>query len=265
MNGLLLRLAGPLQSWSTHSRFNDRDTHTAPTRSGLIGLIASALGYPRHRPPGDLTDLSFTLRIDQPGTPLSDFHTAGGGLPARATIVTGEGKRRPAGKGTLTSHRHYLAGAAFTLAVTAPEDTGDLIDRCAHALAHPTWPPFLGRRSCPPAGPLLLAHLANPQTHLSTLPLSRPRPSGASTVVEFHTDNPGNLTHLNLPPTDLDPAPHLPSLDLTDEPVSYHHLTRTYRTRTVHRATANLPSALCADTGTTYLRALTTYLKEHAT
>ena len=137
MNGLLLRLAGPLQSWSTHSRFNDRDTHTAPTRSGLIGLIASALGYPRHRPPGDLTDLSFTLRIDQPGTPLSDFHTAGGGLPARATIVTGEGKRRPAGKGTLTSHRHYLAGAAFTLAVTAPEDTGDLIDRCAHALAHP--------------------------------------------------------------------------------------------------------------------------------
>ena len=41
--GLLLRLAGPLQSWGERSHFNERDTARFPTRSGVIGMLAAAL------------------------------------------------------------------------------------------------------------------------------------------------------------------------------------------------------------------------------
>lgn len=38
MTALLLRLAGPLQSWGTSSRFTRRATDRAPSKSGVIGL-----------------------------------------------------------------------------------------------------------------------------------------------------------------------------------------------------------------------------------
>ncbi|WP_328965794.1 CRISPR-associated protein Cas5 [Streptomyces virginiae] len=43
---MLLRLTGPLQSWGTHSHFNERDTAAFPTLSGVLGLLACALGRP---------------------------------------------------------------------------------------------------------------------------------------------------------------------------------------------------------------------------
>ena len=47
MNTLLLRLAGPMQSWGTQSRFTIRDTGYEPSKSGVIGLLCAALGKPR--------------------------------------------------------------------------------------------------------------------------------------------------------------------------------------------------------------------------
>lgn len=44
MSTLLMRLAGPLQSWGTTSRFDQRDTGKEPSKSGVIGLMAAALG-----------------------------------------------------------------------------------------------------------------------------------------------------------------------------------------------------------------------------
>ncbi|MEV7027174.1 CRISPR-associated protein Cas5, partial [Kitasatospora sp. NPDC093558] len=34
---LVLRLAGPLQSWGERSAFNRRDTPPQPTKSGVVG------------------------------------------------------------------------------------------------------------------------------------------------------------------------------------------------------------------------------------
>ena len=42
MSVLLLQLAGPLQSWGAASRFARRSTENAPTKSGLVGLLAAA-------------------------------------------------------------------------------------------------------------------------------------------------------------------------------------------------------------------------------
>lgn len=47
MATLLLQLVAPMQSWGSRSRFDDRDTEREPTKSGVLGLVASALGRPR--------------------------------------------------------------------------------------------------------------------------------------------------------------------------------------------------------------------------
>ncbi len=44
MSTLLLRLAGPMQSWGTQSRFTERDTGREPSKSGVVGLLAAAVG-----------------------------------------------------------------------------------------------------------------------------------------------------------------------------------------------------------------------------
>ena len=44
MATLLLRLAAPLQSWGSDSKFETRKTDREPTKSGVVGLLAAALG-----------------------------------------------------------------------------------------------------------------------------------------------------------------------------------------------------------------------------
>lgn len=44
MATLLLRLAAPLQSWGSDSKFETRKTGREPTKSGVVGLLAAALG-----------------------------------------------------------------------------------------------------------------------------------------------------------------------------------------------------------------------------
>ncbi|MFE4976123.1 type I-E CRISPR-associated protein Cas5/CasD [Kitasatospora sp. NPDC056651] len=85
---LLARLAGPFQAWGLVSRFDRRDTHLRPTKSGFIGMLAAAAGYSRdepvdpkcpERPLKPLDELRFAVRADRPGTPVRDYHTVGGG------------------------------------------------------------------------------------------------------------------------------------------------------------------------------------------
>lgn len=76
---LLVRLAAPLQSWGVGSRFTYRDSHSRPTKSGVLGLCAAALGRDRRDDIGDLVGLRFGVRADRPGTPMRDYHTIGGG------------------------------------------------------------------------------------------------------------------------------------------------------------------------------------------
>lgn len=47
MATLLLRLAAPLQSWGSDSKFETRKTDREPTKSGVVGLLAAALGLRR--------------------------------------------------------------------------------------------------------------------------------------------------------------------------------------------------------------------------
>ena len=76
MSVLLLRLAGPLQSWGTSSRFVRRNTDRVPSKSGIIGLLAAAQGRRRIDPIEDPLHLRIGVRVDQPGHLERDFQTA---------------------------------------------------------------------------------------------------------------------------------------------------------------------------------------------
>lgn len=250
---VLLHLAGPLQSWGTRSRFNERDTERFPTRSGLIGLLAAALGRPRSHPLTDLAELRFTIRTDRAGILTRDFHTVGGGLARKNTVAIAAGGRRPGETTTLISDRYYLADAAFTAAITPPPDRGDLTELCAQALANPHWPPYLGRRSCPPTAPLLLGTTPDPYTWITRIPLARLAPKNNENVtITVHSDRAG-----------LPGAETLSTLN--DDPETFNDPDRRYRGRTLYRATMTAPTDLCAGYGTTYLDALTDHLNREAT
>ena len=150
MTTLLLRLDGPMQSWGADSRFGVRDTRREPTKSGVVGLVASALGRPRTHPVDDLVALPFGVRVDREGQVLRDFHTAGAGGFYRAS---GAVER----KNVVISDRFYLADACFTVGFEARSDgEAALLSEMRDALLSPHWPPFLGRRAFPPAAPLVL-------------------------------------------------------------------------------------------------------------
>ncbi|MFG1943340.1 type I-E CRISPR-associated protein Cas5/CasD [Nonomuraea sp. NPDC048826] len=138
MSVLLMQLAGPLQSWGASSRFSRRSTEAAPTKSGVIGLLAAALGRQRTDDLADLAALRFGVRTDQRGALLRDFQTA-------HHFVTGDAQP--------ISERYYLADAVFVAGVEG--DTG-LIESLHAALRSPVFLPYLGRRSCPPTRPVEL-------------------------------------------------------------------------------------------------------------
>lgn len=142
---LLLRLAGPLQAWGDDSRFTRRNTRVAPTKSGVLGLLAAAQGRRRVDPIEDLVQLRFGVRIDQPGQLLRDFQTA-----IRWTS--------PKREAMPLSYRYYLADAVFVAAV---EGDDELMRGLDEAVRSPRFPLYLGRRSCPPARPVSMGVVAD--------------------------------------------------------------------------------------------------------
>ncbi len=135
MSTLLLRLKGPMQSWGVSSKFDTRTTERAPSKSAIIGMLACALGRRRNESIDDLNALRFGVRIDDEGKLMRDYHTA---KSAKSAYVT---------------HRYYLADAAFLVGL---EGDDGFIKQIQEALLHPYFPMFLGRRSCPPEGKVVL-------------------------------------------------------------------------------------------------------------
>ncbi len=149
-NTLFLRIEGPLQSWGERAHWSVRDTAPEPTKSGIVGLLACALGVSSDEALRGLAgQVCLGVRCDRPGTLLVDYHTVVGG------IMSAEGKiKKNAATGdaeTVVSWRHYLCDASFLIAI---QGASDLIARLAEAVQIPCWPPYLGRKCCPPSRPL---------------------------------------------------------------------------------------------------------------
>ncbi|MGH2443826.1 MAG: type I-E CRISPR-associated protein Cas5/CasD [Chloroflexota bacterium] len=135
MTTLLMRLAGPQQSWGTQSRFSERDTGNEPSKSGVIGLCCAALGRPRWEQVADLAALRMGVRVDREGTFAEDYQTAGGGNGGTATL----------------SRRYYLADAEFLVGL---EGDAEILGAIHRALARPVWQLYLGRKAFVPGEPV---------------------------------------------------------------------------------------------------------------
>ncbi len=158
-NTVFLRLEGPLQAWGDNSKFVIRRTVDAPTKSGVLGLVCSAMGWSRRESREhlrDLNTLALGVRIDRSGTLWWDYHTVG----ASCGVLTAQGiVKKTASTGefeTLISRREYLCDASFLVVLQG--DT-ELIQTVVRALEYPKWPLFLGRKACPPSVPILVTRL----------------------------------------------------------------------------------------------------------
>ncbi len=139
MPTLLLRLQGPMQSWGTRSRFDHRDTWPYPTKSGVLGLVAAALGRDRGEDIADLSALRMGLRVDQRGVLRVDYQTA-------RDILAASGKS----KVNVQSWRYFLSDAAFLVGLEGPRD---LLREVHQSLLNPRYVLYLGRKGYLPSPP----------------------------------------------------------------------------------------------------------------
>ena len=190
MSTLLLRFAGPLQAWGADSRFDVRRTNRKPTKSGVIGLIASALGLRRDAPLDELNRLYFGVRVDREGVLLRDLHTV----------------RKDKNTSYMTT-RYYLSDAVFLIGLHSDDEA--LMQRLEHAVRNPAHPLFLGRRSCPPEGRVCLGLRQMPlEEALKSEPsLIPPKPSkpGESQRARIVLDDPHGTARLNDLPVSFSP------------------------------------------------------------
>lgn len=135
---LLLRLSAPLQSWGSESVYDNRETDYMPTKSGVTGMLAAALGRKRGEPLDDLSRLRFGVRVDLQGTKLKDFQITHMGAKLNANL----------------SNRAYLSDSIFLAGLECDEIK--VLENLVCALSHPIYSLCLGRRSCPPTQPLIL-------------------------------------------------------------------------------------------------------------
>ena len=161
---LLLWFEAPLQSWGDNSKFGVRDSLKFPTKSGVLGLVCSALGAGGEQidllakfAPLDMQVISYRKtkingqkRTKEPL--LRDFQTVGNGYedkdPWQTLLIpkTAEGKKAVGGGSKLT-YRYYLQDAVFAVALQIPTE---LADNIAQALQNPHWSIYLGRKNCIP-------------------------------------------------------------------------------------------------------------------
>lgn len=214
MSCLVLRLSGPLQSWGVSSRFVRRTTESQPTKSGVLGLLAAAAGRRRTDPIEDLLTLQFGVRIDQPGRLVRDFQTA---------------RTLDGAHSMPLSYRFYLADAAFLAVV---EGEGGFIEELEDALRHPVFPLYLGRRSCPPAGPVTLGV----RRDTSIAGVLNSEPWRASTWWQKTVPSPTATleTIVDAPPGAAD------TVTVADLPLSFDPQRRLYALRAVERGTVSV-------------------------
>lgn len=152
---LLLTLYAPLASWGEIAVGEERGSWDRPSRSAVLGLFAAALGIERGDQAGhDALEAGYGLgvRLDAPGVPLTDYHTA-------QTVAAAALRRRPpatraalleAGeRQTVLSRRGYRQDALATVAVWPTAAARWSLDELAAALRAPAFALFAGRKSNP--------------------------------------------------------------------------------------------------------------------
>lgn len=153
-------LEASLQSWGVNSKYQRRDTLNFPSKSGIMGIILSALGKTGEQKDflsrfhdTDLEIEGYFPKNKKGIDKLEDFHMVGSRYnesdPWENLLIpkTSEGKKAVGGGAKLT-YRYYMQDMAYSAIVEVPDD---LVDEVSAALINPVWPLFLGRKCCIPS------------------------------------------------------------------------------------------------------------------
>lgn len=172
---LLFRLYGPLASWGDIAVGNIRPSFRYPSKSGVIGLLAAALGAERGETEkqAELAKLLFSLRINAEGVPVDDYHTIQ--APSEQAVKNDRAKdywtrideteaiklriqktKKSAEGGAIQSRRTYLCDAFSTVAfcedaahkISWPTLGISTLKDIVGKLLEPRFIPYLGRKAC---------------------------------------------------------------------------------------------------------------------
>ncbi len=157
---LLFTHSAPLASFGTVAVGERRPTWDRPSKSQITGLVAACLGIERSNETDQqaLTlGLGFAVRIDDPGTVASDYHTAES--PRDSKINKDWTKRhgpirtradelaRPDRK-TILSQREFRVGGRYTICLwCASEGPSISLEEIQKSLASPKFTPYAGRKA----------------------------------------------------------------------------------------------------------------------
>jgi len=157
----------PLQSWGVSSQFDRRNTELHPTKSGVVGILAAALGidFDSLTEEAEIAELAglrmTTYGIDKnagySAARLTDYHTIGGGWqethkkdPANlfAKLSVPRSANSPAPWGVVQTWRCYLVDAKFVVFL---EGNSEVLEKCRASLENPKYGVWFGRKSCIPS------------------------------------------------------------------------------------------------------------------
>lgn len=237
MGVIILKLAGSLQSWGDDSRYSERKTRHEPTKSGVIGLLAAALGRCREDPIDDLACLRVGVRTDQPGSLERDYQTV------RRTHWNTEKRIRERGtrpEDSYVTRRYYLADAIFVVGIEVPDE---LLATYEDALDHPVFPLFLGRRSCPPSCRVFLG--SREDVSLADALADVPWQATSRSLIRRHLQDERVLLEVSLDEACLEGEAATYTENVHDQPVSFSQLYRQYEWRRATRKRLQVPNPHC--------------------
>lgn len=169
MDYLVMRLYAPISSWGTLAVGEDRPTVNYPTRSAVLGLLGAALGI-RRSETQKLKDLADSIGIASKtyseGTILRDYHTIQTPTSGKnVNFFTRKQELQSAKVETILSSRDYREDGLWVVAIWLKPDAQSSklehnvdsqvdLQQLQHALKHPKFTLYLGRKSCPLSLPL---------------------------------------------------------------------------------------------------------------
>lgn len=160
MEFLVFTLAAPMASFGGLAVGERRPSGDHPTKSQVVGFVAAALGIPRADEQAQhalAASLGYAVRVDDPGLPASDYHTAQAAtdvsLRRRAkshgAVATRRDELACDDLKTVLSMREYRTGVLATVVVWLSRPGPATLAEIGGDLRAPKFTLFAGRKAFP--------------------------------------------------------------------------------------------------------------------
>ncbi len=150
---LVFRIAAPMGAFGDIAVGERRATWDVPSKSGVLGLVAAALGIERIETAAHQAldaSLGFAVRLDQGGRPLRDYHTAQAPKARKDKRWRTRREELDADDlNTVLSERIYRVEAAGTVVLWVKAQGGPTLASLEAGLKRPKFTLYLGRKACP--------------------------------------------------------------------------------------------------------------------